>query len=116
MVDILYEARGAERVGFVEDLVTDAAPLGQVALGEFHAQPGDPVLGHHDNGAVVADFVGMAWRSSSLMMAEESSRLRSVKRVVICGVVTRMMTKPKKADQRGCHRDHRQQARGAQTL
>jgi hypothetical protein len=30
------------------------------------------------------------------MMAEESSMLRSVKRVVICGVVTRMMTKAKK--------------------
>ena len=30
------------------------------------------------------------------MMPEESSKLRSVKRVVICGVVTRMMTKAKK--------------------
>src|ERR1700755_775870 len=39
----------------------------------------------------------MAWRSSSLMMAEESSVLRSVKRVVICGVVTRMITNAKKA-------------------
>src|SRR6201992_1746293 len=39
---------------------------------------------------------GMAWRSRSLMTALESSRLRSVKRVVICGVVTRMMTNAKK--------------------
>src|SRR5579871_4236727 len=38
----------------------------------------------------------MAWRSRSLMTAEESSRLRSVNRVVICGVVTRMMTNAKK--------------------
>ena len=30
------------------------------------------------------------------MIGEESSALRSVKRVVICGVVTRMMTKAKK--------------------
>src|ERR1700759_4654486 len=30
------------------------------------------------------------------MIADESSRLRSVKRVVICGVVTRMMTNAKK--------------------
>ena len=30
------------------------------------------------------------------MMPEESSTLRSVKRVVICGAVTRMMTKAKK--------------------
>ena len=30
------------------------------------------------------------------MMLEESSRLRSVNRVVICGVVTRMMTNAKK--------------------
>src|SRR3954464_1659528 len=39
---------------------------------------------------------GIAWRSRSLMMLEESSADRSVKRVVICGVVTRMMTNAKK--------------------
>src|ERR1700756_2159057 len=39
---------------------------------------------------------GIAWRSRSLMTAEESSRLRSVKSVVICGVVTRMITNAKK--------------------
>src|SRR6266700_1635597 len=38
----------------------------------------------------------MPWRSRSLMMPEESSTLRSVNRVVIWGVVTRMITKPKK--------------------
>ena len=44
MVDVLDEARGAERVGLVEDLVADAAALGQAALGELHAQPRDLVL------------------------------------------------------------------------
>ena len=58
MIDVLDEAGGAERVGFVEDLVADAAALGQAALGELHAQPGDLVLWHHDDGAVVAQFVG----------------------------------------------------------
>ena len=38
MVDVLDEARGAECVGLVEDLVADAAALGQAALGELHAQ------------------------------------------------------------------------------
>ena len=52
------KAGGAERVGFVENLVADAAALGQAALGELHAQPGDPILRHHDDGAVVAQFVG----------------------------------------------------------
>ena len=58
MVDVLDEAGGAERVGFVEDLVADAAALGQAALGELHAQPGDLVLRHHDDGAVVLQLVG----------------------------------------------------------
>src|SRR6202022_5028019 len=56
MVDVLDEAGGAERVGLVEDLVTDAASLGQAAFGELHPQPRDLVLRHHDDGAVVADF------------------------------------------------------------
>ena len=43
VVDVLDEARGAERVRLVEDLVADAAALGQAALGELHAQPRHPV-------------------------------------------------------------------------
>ncbi len=39
---------------------------------------------------------GIAWRSRSLMIAEESSLERSVNSVVSWGVVTRMMTNAKK--------------------
>ena len=60
MIDVLDEARGAERVGLVEDLVADAAALGQAAFGELHAQPGDLVLRHHDDAAVVAHLEGDA--------------------------------------------------------
>ena len=35
MIDVLDEARGAERVGVVEDVVADAAALGQAALGKL---------------------------------------------------------------------------------
>ena len=52
-IDVLHEARGAERVGFVENLVADAAALGQAALGQRHAQPRDPVARHQDDVAVV---------------------------------------------------------------
>ena len=58
MIDVLDEARGAEGVGLVEDLVADAAALGQAAFGELHAQPGDLVLRHHDDGAFVAHLEG----------------------------------------------------------
>ena len=37
-VDVLHEARGAERIRLVENLVADAAALGQPALGKRHAQ------------------------------------------------------------------------------
>ena len=60
MVDVLHEARGAERVGLVEDLVADAAALGQAAFGELHAQPRDLLLRHQHDGAVVLDVVGDA--------------------------------------------------------
>ena len=97
MVDVLDEAGGAERVGLVEDLVADAAALGQAALGELHAQARDLVLRHHDDGAVVAHFVGDGLALEVLDDARRSPRaVRSVNRVVICGVVTRMMTKAKK--------------------
>ena len=58
VVDVLHEAGGAERVGLVENLVADAAALGQAGLGELHAQPRHPVLGHQHDGAVVLELVG----------------------------------------------------------
>ncbi len=56
VVDVLDEARGAERVGLVEDLVADAAALGQPALGELHAQARHALLRNHDDGAVVLEL------------------------------------------------------------
>ena len=61
LVDVLHEARGAERVRLVENLVADAAALGQAAFGERHAQPGDAILRHQDDVAVVAQLVGDAF-------------------------------------------------------
>jgi hypothetical protein len=54
VVDVLDEAGGAERVGFVEDLVADAAAFRQPGLRKLHAQPRDPVLRHHHDCAVIA--------------------------------------------------------------
>ncbi len=59
-IDVLHEARGAERVRLVEDLVADAAALRQAALGERHPQPRHPIDRHHDDIAVVAHLVGDA--------------------------------------------------------
>ena len=58
VVDVLHEAGRAQRVGFVEDFVADAAALGQAALGEFHPQLGDAILRHQDHGAVVLHLIG----------------------------------------------------------
>ena len=58
MIDVLHEAGGAERVGLVENLVADAAALGQAAFGKLHAQPCHSILGHHDHRAVVAQLEG----------------------------------------------------------
>ena len=58
VIDILNETCRTEGVGLVEDLVADATALGQAAFGQLHAQPRDLVLGHHDDGAVVAQFKG----------------------------------------------------------
>ena len=60
VVDVLDEAGGAERVRLVEDLVADAAALGQPALGELHAGAQDLVLRHQDRRAVLLDLVGDA--------------------------------------------------------
>ena len=58
MIDVLNESGGAERVGLVENLVADAAAFRQAGFGELHPQPGDLVLGHHDDRAVVLDLIG----------------------------------------------------------
>ena len=56
---MFWTKRGrAERVGLVENLVADAAALGQAAFGELHAHPGHLVARHHDDGAVVLQLVG----------------------------------------------------------
>ena len=57
IVDILHEARRAQRIRFVENLVADAAALGQAFAGQRHAQAGNAILGHHDDAAVVAQLV-----------------------------------------------------------
>ena len=57
VIDVLNERSRPEGVGFVEDLVSDAAALGQAAFGELHAHPGQPVARHHHDGAVVLEFV-----------------------------------------------------------
>ena len=56
VVDVLDEARGAERIRFVENLVADAAALGQAILGQRHAQPRHLIARHHDDIAVVAQL------------------------------------------------------------
>src|SRR5436190_5274110 len=60
VIDVLNKARRAERVALVEDLITDAAALGDSAFGEFHAKASHLVLGDIDRGAVVADLESKA--------------------------------------------------------
>jgi hypothetical protein len=116
MIDVLDEARGAERVGLVENLVADAAALGQAALGELHAQPRDLVLRHHDHGAIIAQLErdGLAFEvlddPGGVLDAElgkEGGHLR-------CRHAHD--DKREETDQRGSHRDHRHQPRSAQTF
>jgi hypothetical protein len=57
-VDVLDERGRAQRIGLVEDLVADAAALGQAALGEGHAQPRHPILRHQDGRAFAPDLIG----------------------------------------------------------
>ena len=54
IIDILHETGGAQRVRFVENLVTDAAALRQTLTGQRHAQPRDAILRDHDDVAIVA--------------------------------------------------------------
>jgi hypothetical protein len=58
MVHVLDEARGAKRVGAVEDLVAHSAALRQAAFCQPHAQPRHAVAGHHDDRAVIAQLEG----------------------------------------------------------
>ena len=95
VIDVLDEAGGAERVGLVEDLVADAAALGQAGFGELHAQPRHPVLGHHQDGAVVAHLEGDAL-AFEILDDGGSPRGQVGEQRGQRGVVTRMMTKPKK--------------------
>ncbi len=115
MIDVLDEAGGAERVGFVEDLVADAAALGQAALGELHAQPGDLVFRHHDDGAVVAQLEGyrLAFQvlddPGGVLGAEVGKQGGHLRRGDAHD------DEREEADQRCGDRDHRHQPRGAQT-
>src|SRR6185437_14338376 len=58
LVDVLDEARRAERVRFVEELVADRAAMRQVRFRHGHAQPRDLIGRHQDLRAVAADLVG----------------------------------------------------------
>jgi hypothetical protein len=58
VIDVLHEAGRAERVRLVENLVADAATLGQARFGELHAQPRYAILRHQHDRAVVLELVG----------------------------------------------------------
>jgi hypothetical protein len=116
LVDVLDKGRGAERVGLVEDLVADAAALGQPVLGELHAQPRHSVLRHQDDGAVILDVIDD--RLAVEVLGDGG------------GIVERQVgeqrhhlwrrhphhEKRKEADERQRHRDHGGQTRGTQRL
>ena len=114
MVDVLYKTGRAERVGLVEDLVADSAALGQAAFGKLHAQPRDLVLRHHDDGAVIAEFVGNGLPFQVLddgvgileaEVGEEGGHLRRR---------DAHDDEREEAEQRGGHCHHRHQPRSAQ--
>src|SRR5579872_174247 len=114
MVDVLDETRGAERIRLVENLVADAAALGQAPLGELHAQPRDLVLRHHDHGAVIAEFErnGLAFQvlddGGGILEAEVGEEGGHLRRGDAHD------DEREEADQCGCHRHHRHQPRSAQ--
>src|SRR5215510_12200130 len=58
MVDVLNEGRRAKGIGLVENLVPDTTAFWQSGFGKLHAQPGDVVLRHHDDGAVALELIG----------------------------------------------------------
>jgi len=89
--------------------------LGQAAFGEFHAQPRDLVLRHHDDGAIIAQFVG---NGLAFQVLDDSRGILGAEVGKEGGHLRRGDAhddKREEADQRGCHRDHRHQSRSAQT-
>src|SRR5579863_7127679 len=116
VIDVLDEACGAERVGFIEDLVTDAAALGQAAFRELHAQPCDLVLWHHDHGAVIADFKG---NGLAFQVLDDGRGILDAEVGKEGGHLRRGDAhddEREETDQRGSHRDHRHQPRSTQAL
>ena len=114
MIDVLDEAGGAERVRLVEDLVADAAALGQVAFGELHAQPRHLVLRHHDHGAFVAQLEG---NGLAFQILDDPGGIFGVEVGEQGGHLRRGDAhddKGEKADQRGGDRHHGHQARSAE--
>ena len=58
IIDVLHEARRAQRIRFVENLVADAAALGQAFSASDIRNRATRSRRHHDDIAVVAQFVG----------------------------------------------------------
>ena len=116
MVDVLDEARGAQRVRFVEDLVTDAAALGQAAFGELHPQPRHLVLRDQDHAAFIADLERNALPlqilddAGGVVHAEVGEQGRHLRRRHPHD------DEAEEANQSGSDRDHGGEPRGAQTL
>jgi hypothetical protein len=68
LVDVLDEARGAEAVGLVEDLVADGAAARQAFPGEGEAELQHLVLRHQDLCAVAAQFV---WHAHAVELLDQ---------------------------------------------
>ncbi len=114
MIDVLDEARGAEGVRFVENLITDAAALGQIAFGQLHPQPRDLVLRHHDDGAFVAQLEG---NRLAFQVLDDAGGIFGGEVGEQGGHLRRRDAhddKGEEAEQRGRHRDHGHQPRRAQ--
>ncbi len=116
VIDILNETGCTEGVRLVEDLVADAAALGQATLGKLHPQPGHLVLRDHDDGAFIANLerdrlafqvLDNAGRIFDAEVGEEGRHLRRGDAQDHEG---------EEADERGGDRDHRRKPRSAQTL
>src|SRR5581483_11929275 len=116
MVDVLDEARGAQRIRFVEDFIADAAALGQAAFGELHAQPRHFVLGDHDDAALVAQLV---WNALAVQVLDDAGGVLQAEIGEEGGHLRRRDAhddEGEEADERGSNRDHRHQTRSTQTL
>ena len=72
IIDVLHEAGRAESIRLVENLVADAAALGEAVTSERHAQTRDPIVRRHHDVAVVTQLErDPPCRSSSFTMAAE---------------------------------------------